>query len=107
MHSSTECSTGSPVRLPYRAGLDYEIHSATCDCVFNLQATHTAHQTVVSERLDVTPECEVIPYVDPATGTRYLRVHAARGPLRVYCESVVDLAHHRAKPSQVHELAVR
>jgi transglutaminase-like putative cysteine protease len=102
MHSSID----SPLRLRYKAELEYEIRSDVCDFVFNLQATHTPHQAIVSERLDITPRCEVVPYVDPATGSRYLRVHATAGPLRVYCETVVDLAHHRAIASQVGETPV-
>jgi transglutaminase-like putative cysteine protease len=95
------------IRLRYKTGLNYDVRSDGCDFVFNVQATATAHQTIIAERLDISPPCDVRPYTDPATLARYLRVHAATGPLRVYCETVVDLAHHRAAPSEVPEVPVR
>jgi transglutaminase-like putative cysteine protease len=97
----------TPIRLRYKADLQYDVRSTTCDFVFNVQATPTAHQQIVSERLDITPSCEVRSFTDPATQARYLRVHAKEGPLRVYCETVVDLEHHRANPSQLPEVPVR
>ena len=95
-----------PIRLRYRADLQYDVRSETCDFIFNVQATRTAQQRVVSEELKIVPEQEVNAYTDPATGARYLRLRAGTGPLRLSCNSVVDLAHHRAAPFSLAEVPV-
>jgi transglutaminase-like putative cysteine protease len=96
----------TPIRLRYRAELRYEVRSDACDFIFNVQATRTPQQRVVSETLALSPDLERRPYTDPATHARYLRVHAGPGPLRLVCETVVDLAHHRAAPSTLAEVPV-
>ena len=40
-----------PIRLRYKIDLQYDVRSDHCDFVFNVQATPTEHQKVVSERL--------------------------------------------------------
>jgi transglutaminase-like putative cysteine protease len=95
--------TGSPIRLSLKAELHYEVLSPTCDFIFNVQATRTAHQRVVREDLRVTPDLPVSRYTDPATQARYVRLSAPEGPLTLVSEIVVDLAHHRAAPGGIAE----
>jgi transglutaminase-like putative cysteine protease len=95
-----------PIRLRYKVDLRYDVRSDACDFIFNVQATRTAQQVVVSERLEITPPQEVQTYTDPVTHARYLRFRTGQGPLRVLCETTVDLAHHRAAPSTLGELHV-
>jgi transglutaminase-like putative cysteine protease len=96
-----------PIRLRYKVDLKYDVRSTVCDFIFNVQATPTEHQKIVSERLDVSPQCEVSEFTDPVTQARYLRVRATEGPLRLQCETVVDLEHHRVAPSTIAEVAIR
>ena len=98
--------TNSPIRLRYRADLRYDVRSDVCDFIFNVQATCTAQQRVVSEKLEITPEQQVHAYTDPATRARYLRLRTGKGPLRVVCDTVVELAHHRAAPSTLVEVPI-
>jgi transglutaminase-like putative cysteine protease len=96
----------APIRLRYKADLQYDIRSESCDFIFNVQATRTPQQRVVSEKLEVSPEHPVHAYTDPATHARYLRLRAGTGPLRLMCETVVDLAHHRVAPATLQEVAI-
>lgn len=88
--------------------LVYEIWDADgADFVFNIHAAQTSHQTVESERLvvnqAVTPEVAT----DPTTASRFMRLHAAPGPLRLTYAATVSIAHHRAEPDTLTEVPVR
>jgi transglutaminase-like putative cysteine protease len=97
----------SPIRIRYHADLQYEVKSPACDFIFNVQAARTAHQRVISEKLEVSqPGARQQTYVDPATQSRFLRLSASEGPLRVYCETVVDLVHHQARAQDLPELPI-
>jgi transglutaminase-like putative cysteine protease len=99
-------TSSAPIRLRYQVDLRYDVRSDVCDFVFNVQATCTDQQRVVSERLEITPEQQAHVYTDPVTHTRYLRLRTGKGTLRVVCESVVDLAHHRVAPSALGEVPI-
>jgi transglutaminase-like putative cysteine protease len=94
----------APIRLRYKADLRYDVRSAACDFVFNVQATRTPHQRIVSEKLEISPQVQTHTYVDPVSQAQYLRLRANEGPLRVVCETVVDLVHHRASPASLGEI---
>jgi hypothetical protein len=96
----------APIRLRYRADLQYEVRAPGCDFIFNVQAARTAHQRVVSEKLEINQPVQQHPFVDAQTGSRFLRLRADEGPLRVYCESVLEVAHHRAAPADIAEVPV-
>jgi transglutaminase-like putative cysteine protease len=96
----------SPVRLRFRADLQYEVRAPGCDFIFNVQAARTAQQRVISEKLEVSQPVEQHAYVDPTTNTRLLRLRAQEGPLRLRCESVVDIEHYRAQPGSVAEVPI-
>ncbi|MDB5872765.1 MAG: transglutaminase [Ramlibacter sp.] len=96
----------APIRLRYKADLRYDVRSAGCDFIFNVQATRTPHQRVVTEKLEISPQLDAQSYVDPVTQARYLRLRADEGPLRVYCETVVDLAHYQAAPDSLPEIGI-
>ena len=98
----------STVRLELQVDLVYEIgDQAGADFIFNVHAAHTAHQTVDSEQLilnqPVTPDIAT----DPATGTRFMRLHANPGPLHLTYLATVSIAHHRADPATLNEVPVR
>lgn len=98
----------SKIRLDLQLDLVYEVHDpAGADFVFNVHAAQTAHQTVEHERLllnqPVTPDIAT----DPATGTRFLRLHAQPGTLHLTYLATVDITHHRADPASLQEVPVR
>jgi transglutaminase-like putative cysteine protease len=96
----------SPVRLRYHVDLQYDVRTSGCDFIFNVQAARTPHQKVLSEKLEINQPVEHHAFIDPETNSRYLRLRANEGPLRVYCESVVELVHHEAAPQDLQEVPI-
>ena len=96
----------SEVRLNFSIALNYEISPPGCDFIFNIHAAQTAHQTVVSEDLQISQALVAESYTDVANHNRYLRLHAQAGPLTVRYEATVDLAHYVAQPQDVQEVPV-
>lgn len=98
---------GKPViRLCFTIELRYELTSGGADFVFNIQAAHTSHQTVLMEQLLVCPSYPVFNHVDQNTRSRVLRLHASRGPLQVSYQAMVELHHHVAAPGTLREMPV-
>jgi hypothetical protein len=103
---SSALNAGAPIRLRCQADLRYEVRAPGCDFIFNLQAAHTPYQRVLSEKLEVSQQVPLHTYLDGATNTRYLRLRAHEGPLRVRCETVLELGHHRAAPLSLAEVPI-
>jgi transglutaminase-like putative cysteine protease len=96
------------IRLELQLELAYEIQGSDgADFVFNIQAAQTPHQTVESERLVVNQALTPEVATDPATASRFMRLHAAPGPLRLSYAATVNIAHHRAEPDTLSEVPVR
>lgn len=96
----------SPLRLRIDVALDYQVRSGEADAVLNIQAARTAHQQVLHESLTATPLLALREDLEPATGTRRLRLRAAPGPLGLHYSATLKLTHHLADPQQVPEMAV-
>lgn len=94
------------VRLKFSIELRYEILDAVSDFIFNIHAAQTQYQSVVSEQLSINQALQPDIYVDPATGARYMRLQARRGPLTVRYDACVDIAHYRAAPATLGETPV-
>lgn len=96
------------VRLDLQVDLAYEIPDpAGADFIFNVHAANTAHQRVDSERLVLSQPLAPDIATDPATGTRFMRLHADPGSLRLTYFATVTIAHHRADPGALNEVPVR
>ncbi|HEY6514308.1 MAG TPA: transglutaminase family protein [Burkholderiaceae bacterium] len=95
------------IRIELQIDLQYEVDPHGADFVFNVHAAHTRCQTVIAERLWLSQPIESRMQTDPATGNRYLRLRALPGALNVSYAATVDLAHHRAAPSQIAEVPVQ
>jgi transglutaminase-like putative cysteine protease len=96
------------VRLDLELTLEYEIRGSDgADFVFNIHAAQTPQQTVDDERLELSQP--VVPEIltDAATDTRFMRLHAAPGPLRIGYAAKVNVAHHFADPDTLAEVPVR
>lgn len=98
--------TSPPIRLRYHADLQYDVRAPGSDFIFNVQAARTPHQRVLEEKLTINQTVEQHAYIDPETNSRFLRLRATEGPLRVYCENVVELVHHRADPKELPEVSI-
>lgn len=94
------------IRLKFSIELNYEIDQPGCDFIFSIHAAQTRRQAVVSESLVISQNVAPNLYTDPVTTTRYLRLKAFAGPLRVRYEAMVDLDHHTASAQQVAEVPV-
>jgi transglutaminase-like putative cysteine protease len=94
------------IRLRIALELDYEVAEHGCDFIFNIHASHTPRQRVVSEALTLNQPLQPVVQTDPATGNRCLRLRAPPGTLRVSYDATVDLLHHRAEPGEIGEVPV-
>ena len=95
------------VRLELSTQLGYEVLDAGCDFIFNIHAAQTARQTVVHESLQLSQNLPVSDYTDPATQNRFLRLHAAAGPITLNYSAVLDITHFEARPQDLFELSAQ
>jgi transglutaminase-like putative cysteine protease len=98
--------TQALIRIDLQVDLNYEVAAPGADFVFNVHAAHTPSQSLSAERLVLTPAVASQTHTDPATGNRYLRVHAAPGPLALSYAVTVDLMHRRSDPAQLEEVPI-
>lgn len=94
------------IRIQLQVELTYEVGSAGADFVFNVHAAHTACQSVSAESLLLSQPVDTHLHTDPATGNRYLRLHALPGPLTLSYAATVDMAHFSADPQQLAEVPI-
>ena len=92
------------IRLQFSVELNYQVLAPGADFIFNLQAAHTRHQRVVTERLEVSQPVLTRSHTDTVAHTRTLRLKAMPGPLRVLSEATVDIAHHVMQPRDLGEV---
>ena len=78
------------IKTAVRCDFEYAVQGDTHFC-FNLQAAHTADQTVLSESLKVTPGMELREYEDPNNGNRFFRLDAPTGVFQISYETVVQI----------------
>lgn len=96
------------VRLELALELEYEVTGQDgADFIFNIHAAATPHQTIRHERLVLNQSVQPEIATDQATATRFMRLHAHAGPLRLRYEATLDVNHHRADPDSLHEVDVR
>jgi transglutaminase-like putative cysteine protease len=96
------------IRLELQIDLYYQVNdSYGADFVFNIHPAQTPAQTLTGERLSLSQPLEPEISTDPATGNRYMRLHANPGPLTVSYAATVDLTQHRADPATLAEVPVR
>ena len=94
------------LRLKFSIELNYEIDQPGSDFIFSIHAAQTRLQSVVNESLVISHNLSHNLYTDPVTYTRFLRLKAFSGPLRVRYEATVDLDHYFGPPEQIKEVAV-
>lgn len=94
------------VRIELTIDLQYQVGAPGADFVFNIHGAQTPCQTVHQERLDINQSLLPQIYTDTTTHTRYLRMSALPGDLRLTYHAVIDLNQHFAIPSDVPEIPV-
>jgi transglutaminase-like putative cysteine protease len=94
------------IRLKFSIELWYEIAHQASDFIFNIHATQTSHQTVVTESLEINPSLAAVVYPDATCGTRFMRLKADPGVLTIRYAATVDIEHHIESPERIEEIAV-
>jgi transglutaminase-like putative cysteine protease len=100
MRSNPQETSGSRVRLRYSVRLQYEI-AADAAFLLNVHAARTAHQIVLDEQFDLTPERPWSVSTDPLTHNRIAAFTAPAGSLTVEYEGLVDIEHRIVDPAEV------
>jgi transglutaminase-like putative cysteine protease len=96
------------VNIELKISLEYEVlDPAGADFVFNIHAANTARQHVSHERLTFNQPAVAQVGVDPATDSRFARLHANQGVLIVSYQALVAVDHHFAEPDTLAEVPVR
>jgi transglutaminase-like putative cysteine protease len=95
------------IRLELSIELTYEVEDPNgADLIFNVHAAQTGRQTVEHERLVLSQPIVPVVVTDSRTESRFMRVHAEPGPLRVSYDAVVAIRHHRAEPDALTETPI-
>lgn len=95
------------IRIELQVDLNYEIDAGGADFAFNEHAANTPNQTISAEQLTLNQPLLQRMYTDPATGNRYMYVHAEPGDLRLSYSATIDLMHHFVDPAQIAEIPIR
>ncbi|MES3007288.1 MAG: transglutaminase family protein [Pseudomonadota bacterium] len=95
------------IRINLQLELNYHIDTQGADFIFNIQAAQTQHQRVSCENLTLNQPISTLMHTDPVTGSRYMRLSALPGPLRLIYSATIDLDHYRAPAGQIFEVPVR
>jgi transglutaminase-like putative cysteine protease len=86
-----------------QAALGYRVQQDT-PFVFNIQASQTASQKVISETLSIDPALPIESWTMPESGNRYFRLVAPPGGFRVGYEAQVRLMPATDDPTRVREI---
>jgi len=94
------------VRLKFSVALNYQVSATGADFIFNVQAAHTRQQRVLEERLALSQSVLLQAHTDFPTRTRYLRLKAVPGALRLEYQATVDVNHFTMVPKEIAEIPV-
>jgi transglutaminase-like putative cysteine protease len=94
------------VRLKFSISLSYQVLDSASDFIFNIHAAETPAQTIVSENLRISQALTPEFHIDPAFGSRYMRLQAGNGPLVVDYDAVVDIVHVESDPASLFEMPI-
>lgn len=94
------------VRMKFAIELKYEITEQVSDFIFNIHAAQTRYQSVVTEQLYISQPVLPVTYIDPTSGSRYMRLKADPGELIVRYDATVDIAHHFESPARLAEVSI-
>ncbi len=93
------------IRFDLSIKLDYVVQTPS-DFVFIIQPATTPYQRVTWEQIITEPAVTVTEEAHGTPPNRHLRVHVEAGSFNLRYEAIVDLVHHFALPSDVHEVPI-
>lgn len=94
------------IRLHFSVELNYQVQAPGADFIFNVQPAQTRQQRVLKEQLVIGQAVVSQSHTDPVTHSRYVRLSAKPGPLRLNHEATVEIDHHTALPESLGEVPV-
>jgi len=94
------------IRIDLRVELNYDAGRDGADLVLNVQAARTTSQSIIAEDLALDRQLPRRAHTDPASGNRYLYLHAPPGALQVVYAATVELEHHFGDPARIAEVPV-
>ncbi len=95
------------IRIELQLELNYQIDPYGADFVFNFHAANNSHQSVQNENLLLNQPIATRIDTDPANGTRYLRLRATPGDLRISYTATIDIHHYQKDPLLIAEVPIR
>ena len=94
------------IRMEISLDLNYRIYSPWADFFFNIHCANTPNQFVLTEQLATNQNAPTQVWTDSNTLSRYMRLHAEPGELRVSYRATVEVSHHFANPLTIFEVPV-
>jgi transglutaminase-like putative cysteine protease len=96
------------VKIDFKVSLEYDVlDTAGADFVFNIHAACTERQRISAEQFTVNQHLMPELATDPATDSRFVRLHANQGLLVVSYQAIVTVDHLYAEPDTLAEVPVR
>jgi len=86
--------------------LAYQISSPGADFLFNIHCANTPNQLVLTEQLDLNQDVPTDAWTDSNTHSRYMRLHAKPGELRVAYSATVEIIHHFSAMERIEEVPI-
>jgi len=98
--------TGDVVRIELQFQLAYQVGDRGADFIFCIHAAQTPCQSVVDEALWLSQAVDARLETELPTHSRFLRLHAQPGELRVRYSATVDIAHSVVAPERLPQMAI-
>jgi hypothetical protein len=98
--------TADAVRIELQLQLAYQVGHRGADFIFCIHAAQTPRQLVVDEALWLSQAVDARLETDSATQSRFLRLHAQAGELRLRYSATVDIAHSVVASERLSQVAI-
>lgn len=96
----------SMVKLKFSIELAYQVLDSSADFVLNIQPAFTDRQKIVEEQLLISQSIPYSELTNNHDGSRFIKLKAHAGPLRVNYQGVVEINHFRENPAVLREMPI-
>lgn len=94
------------IRMQVALELAYQISNPGADFLFNIHCANTPSQLVLTEQLNLNQQVPTEVWTDSKTHSRYMRLHAKAGELRVAYSATVEIDHHVSEMEWIREVSI-
>ena len=98
--------TGDVVRIELQFQLAYQVGHRGADFIFCIHAAQTPSQRVVDEALWLSQAVDARLETEVPTHSRFLRLHAQPGELKLRYSATVDITHSVIAPERLQQMAI-